>query len=104
MKNLFLTLTKAGLKARIGTGSPVFISDRTQHLLWRLQNGNYNVCKPENVVIAIGINNLGGGDTAEGTIAVVDEARTQFPDAHNYFLGAFSGRKGETGGTPCQMR
>lgn len=36
--------------------------DRTQHLLWRLREGNYNVAKPDVAVITIGINNLNAGD------------------------------------------
>ena len=72
--------------------------DCTQHLLWRLRNGNYNICKPENVIIAIGINNLIGGsdtpeDTAEGIIAVTNEARKQFPNSRIILLGLFPSGK-----------
>lgn len=72
--------------------------DCTQNLLWRLRNGNYNVCKPENVIIAIGINNLIGGsdtpeDTAEGIIAVTNEACGQFPDSHIILLGLYPSGK-----------
>ena len=49
--------------------------DRTQNLLWRIRNDDYNCCKPEVVVIAIGINNLISGENtpeevAEGIVAV----------------------------------
>ncbi|WP_289733755.1 hypothetical protein [Paramuribaculum intestinale] len=60
------------------------IGRRTQHLLWRLRNYDYNVCRPGCVVIAVGINNLIGGDTpddtSEGIIRVAEEAEKFFPD------------------------
>lgn len=66
--------------------------DRTQHLLWRIQNGDYNCARPENVVITIGINNvLAGGDTpqdiAAGIEAVAGEASRVFPDSRIILLG-----------------
>lgn len=66
--------------------------DRTENLLWRIRNGNYNCCRPQNAVIAIGINNLlSGNDTpeavAEGIIAVAKEARKQLPDTHIILIG-----------------
>lgn len=73
--------------------------DRTQNLLWRVQHDNYNCCKPENVIIAIGINNLISGnntpeDTAEGIIAVTKETERRFPDSHIIVLGLLpSGKK-----------
>ena len=72
--------------------------DRTQNLLWRVRYGNYNRCTPEYVVIAIGINNLVVGqdtadDTAEGIIAVTEEACRQFPDSKIILLGLFPSGK-----------
>lgn len=72
--------------------------DRTQNLLWRVRYGNYNRCTPEYVVIAIGINNLVIGqdtadDTAEGIIAVTEEACRQFPDSKIILLGLFPSGK-----------
>lgn len=65
--------------------------DRTQNLLWRLQHGNYNRCKPENAVITIGINNVTAGDSvediAEGIIACAAEAKKQMPQARIILLG-----------------
>ena len=66
--------------------------DRTQNLLWRLQHEGYGACRPKNVAIAIGVNNLlDGADTpeevAEGIIRVTDEARRQFPEAHVWLFG-----------------
>lgn len=65
--------------------------DRTQHLLWRLREGNYNVAKPDVAVITIGINNLNAGDSAadvaEGILACAKEARCQLPDSKIILLG-----------------
>ena len=65
--------------------------DRTQHLLWRLQNGGYGRCNPKTVIITIGINNVIAGDApkdiARGVIACAKEAVTQMPDARIIVLG-----------------
>lgn len=65
--------------------------DRTQHLLWRLKNCNYNRCSPEVAVITIGINNINAGDeakdAAEGIVACAEEARRQMPDTRIILLG-----------------
>ncbi|CAM9365268.1 unnamed protein product [Ectocarpus sp. 12 AP-2014] len=60
--------------------------DQTQHLLWRLQNGELpDVLQPESILVAIGTNNLGKGmdaqDTVGGVKAVVKYVREQRPDA-----------------------
>lgn len=71
--------------------------DRTQHLLWRLRNYDYNVCRPGCVVIAVGINNLIGGDTpddtSEGIIRVAEEAEKVFPDSRIILLGLYPAGK-----------
>ncbi len=72
--------------------------DRTQNLLWRVRYGNYNRCRPETVVIAIGINNLIGGkdsaeDIAEGIVTVTEEACRQFPESKIVLLGLFPSGK-----------
>lgn len=76
--------------------------DRTQNLLWRIRYGNYNCCRPQNVVIAIGINNLLSGqdapeEVAKGIMAVADEACKQFPTSKIVLLGLFpSGKEGDS--------
>ncbi|CAM9851230.1 unnamed protein product [Ascophyllum nodosum] len=60
--------------------------DQTQHLLWRLQNGELpDVLQPESILVAIGTNNLGSGmdaqDTVGGIKAVVKYVHQQRPDA-----------------------
>lgn len=66
--------------------------DRTQNLLWRLRQGDYVACRPENVVIAIGVNNLVADgawpeEVAAGIAAVTEAACRQFPAARVVVLG-----------------
>lgn len=92
---------KAAMDKVMGEGtweSAGISGDRTQSLLWRVRYGNYNRCHPEAVVIAIGINNLIGGkdsaeETAEGIVAVTEEACRQFPDSKIILLGLFPSGK-----------
>lgn len=85
---------KAAMDAAVGKDEwePAGISgDRTQHLLWRLQNGDYNRCNPQVAVITIGVNNITAGDTpeniAQGIIACAKEARKQLPDTRIILFG-----------------
>lgn len=59
--------------------------DRTQHLLWRVAQGQLANFKPKLVVLMIGTNNLGNGetpaDTALGVEAVVKQYRQHCPNA-----------------------
>ncbi|MEG2527294.1 MAG: GDSL-type esterase/lipase family protein [Mucinivorans sp.] len=67
--------------------------DRTESLLWRLRNGDYQNCKAKYVFIAIGVNNLTPGDeprdVAYGIKAIADQAAAQFPDAKITVFGTF---------------
>jgi lysophospholipase L1-like esterase len=74
--------------------------DRTQHVLWRLQNGELDGIKPKAVVLMIGTNNTGfepGGTTprnapaevAEGVAAIVKALRTKLPDTKVLLLAIF---------------
>lgn len=87
-----------------GTWESAGISgDRTQNLLWRIRHDGYNSCKPKNVVIAIGINNLISGENtpeevADGIVAVTEEAVQAFPDSRILLLGLFPSGK-EKGST-----
>lgn len=76
--------------------------DSTQNLLWRLRNYDYNVCRPEHVVIAIGVNNIVVGendadDIAEGIIAVAEEAEKVFPESDLILLGLYPTGKDKNG-------
>lgn len=85
---------KAPFDSVFGAGNwfPAGISgDRTQNVLWRLQNGNYEKSTPKNVLITIGINNLNSSDTpsdvAQGIEAIANEARKRFSGSNIYVLG-----------------
>ncbi|MCC6510922.1 MAG: GDSL family lipase [Pirellulaceae bacterium] len=73
--------------------------DRTQHVLWRITNGELEVIKPKAVVIMIGTNNA-GGDSAEGIAAgitkIVETVRSKQPQAKILLLAVFPrGEKAE---------
>ncbi|MEO7297287.1 MAG: platelet-activating factor acetylhydrolase IB subunit [Verrucomicrobiota bacterium] len=73
--------------------------DRTQNVLWRLQNGEVDGLKPKVVVLLIGINNTPNekdGTTrntapeiVEGITAVVKEIQTRMPKAKVLLLAVF---------------
>jgi lysophospholipase L1-like esterase len=65
--------------------------DRTEHLLWRLDNGNLAGPPPQGVVLWIGTNDLGHDrsveDTAEGIRADLSRLREKLPAARVLLLG-----------------
>lgn len=68
--------------------------DRTEHVLWRIDNGNFDGLSPELVVIMIGTNNTGHRmdppeDTASGIAAILDRLKVKVPDAKILLLGIF---------------
>ncbi len=80
--------------------------DRTEHILWRLQNGNYDGLKPKLTVLMIGTNNTGhqgremaehGGvlynssaeETAEGVAAILDTLKEKQPQMKVLLLAIF---------------
>jgi lysophospholipase L1-like esterase len=68
--------------------------DQTQHVLWRLQNGNIAGLRPKLVVLMIGTNNSNRDDfTAEeiaaGVKAIVAELRKQLPESKILTLAIF---------------
>ncbi len=82
-----------------------YSADRTQHVLWRLQNGEGQGFSPKVVVLMIGTNNTGivsrrpqdfpsawrntNAETIEGITAVVNELRKDFPQAKIILLSIF---------------
>jgi len=78
-------------------------ADRTQNVLWRLQNGEGQGFSPKVVVLMIGTNNIGvtrrgmpdspwrgtSAEAVEGVTAVVTELRKDFPMAKILLLGIF---------------
>jgi beta-glucosidase len=68
--------------------------DRTQHVLWRLQNGNIEGLKPKAAVLMIGTNNSNGNDNtaeeiADGIKAIVAELRKDLPETKILLLAIF---------------
>ena len=71
-----------------------FGGDRTEHLLWRLQNGEIEHIKPKLAVVMIGTNNSGGDQftaeqIADGIKAVVCTLRTKLPETKVLILAIF---------------
>ena len=60
-------------------------ADRTQNILWRIQNGELENVKPKAVVLLAGTNNLGTGESAadavKGVQAIVAAIRAKVPEA-----------------------
>lgn len=68
--------------------------DRTQHVLWRLDNGNLDGLKPRVAVIMIGTNNSNGEDNtveqiADGVRAIVAKLRARLPETKVVLLAIF---------------
>lgn len=66
--------------------------DRTQHVLWRIENGELETIKPRAVVLLIGTNNS-GFDSAEGiakgVTKIVETIRARQPQAKVLLMGVF---------------
>jgi lysophospholipase L1-like esterase len=71
--------------------------DRTQGVLWRMQNGELEGYSPKLMMLMIGTNNLSGrtsppnapAEIAMGIAAIVNTFRIRFPDASVLLLGVF---------------
>jgi len=68
--------------------------DRTEHVLWRLENGELDGIKPKVIVLMIGTNNTGKDrnsvpEIIAGVQAVVGELRAKLPDSKVLLLGIF---------------
>lgn len=69
-------------------------SDRTQHVLWRLDHGHLAGLKPKVVVLLIGVNNIADeaytpGMVLDGVTTVVQKLRTKLPETKIILLGIF---------------
>jgi lysophospholipase L1-like esterase len=75
-------------------------ADRTQHVLWRLENGEVAGLNPKAVVLMIGTNNTGmepdkvtprntPAETIEGVTAIVKSLRARLPKAKILLLAIF---------------
>ena len=80
----------AGRKAvNLGIGG-----DRTQHVLYRLENGNLEGIQPKAAVVMIGTNNSNGedntpGQIADGVKAIIKTLRTKLPNTRIILLAIF---------------
>ncbi len=66
--------------------------DRTQHVIWRLDNGNLAGISPKVAVIMIGTNNSGSNtpeQIAEGVAVIVKQLRTKLPETKVLLLAVF---------------
>ena len=68
--------------------------DRTQHVLWRLDNGNIDGLKPKAAVLMIGTNNSNGEDNTPGQIAqgvtiILKKLREKLPGTKILLLAIF---------------
>ncbi len=66
--------------------------DRTQHVLWRITNGELDGIKPRVTVIMIGTNNVSSspaGDIARGVTKIVETVRTKLPQTKILLLAIF---------------
>lgn len=66
--------------------------DRTEHVLWRLENGNIAGVSPKLAVVMIGTNNHkanSAGEIAEGVTAIIRKLRNDLPEMKILLLGIF---------------
>ncbi|MFA6177256.1 MAG: GDSL-type esterase/lipase family protein [Phycisphaerae bacterium] len=68
--------------------------DQTQHVIWRLQNGEIENIKPKLAVLMIGTNNSNGEEytaeqIADGISAIVCQLRTKLPETKVLILAIF---------------
>ncbi len=74
--------------------------DRTQHVLWRLENGELDGIKPKAIVLMIGTNNTGlerdgktprntPAEAAEGVKLIITKLRTKLPQTKILLLAVF---------------
>lgn len=69
--------------------------DRTENVLWRVEQGGYDASNPKHVVVSIGINNYFDGDeptdVAQGIRAVAEAAKRHFPTSSIHVIGLLPG-------------
>jgi lysophospholipase L1-like esterase len=66
--------------------------DRSQHVLWRIENGNFDGVHPRGIVLLIGTNNTHEASDAEivrGVQTIVDALHARLPTTRILVLGLF---------------
>lgn len=71
-----------------------YSGDRTEHLLWRIQNGEVDGLTPKVIVLLIGTNNAGHRleapeDTAAGVKIILNELQQRMPSSKILLLATF---------------
>ena len=77
--------------------------DRTQHVIWRLQNGELDGIKPKVVQLMIGTNNSNNTDNtaeeiADGVKGIIDEIKKKSPSTKVLLLAVFPRNTGKDDG------
>ena len=78
--------------------------DHTQHVLWRLDNGELDGVRPKVFVVMIGTNNHGDSvpDIVAGVTAVVEKLKAKEPEAKILLLGIFP--RGASADDPLRVK
>lgn len=79
--------------------------DRTQHVIWRLDNGEVEGISPKVAMLMIGTNNLGGNTNEEivaGVTKIVKQLNEKLPKTKVLLLGIFP--RGEKADNPLRAR
>ncbi len=71
-----------------------FSGDRTEHVLWRLDHGEFPKSKPKVAILMIGTNNTGqkmqkAAETAQGIKAIINKIQQKSPKTHILLLAIF---------------
>jgi len=64
--------------------------DRTQHILWRIDNGNFEGISPKAIILTIGVNNFRNNSSSEisdGIKLIVRKLKKKLPSTHIILLG-----------------
>ncbi len=80
--------------APLGAVNWGYSGDRTEHLIWRLQNGDIQRLSPEAAVVLIGTNNTGhrqapAAETVAGIRKIVDDLGWKWPQAQIVLMSVF---------------
>lgn len=80
--------------------------DRTQHVLWRIENGELDGISPKVVVLMIGTNNIGypAADIEKGDEKIVSEIHQKLPDTKLLLLGIFPRGANATDGARAKIK
>ena len=64
--------------------------DRTQNVIWRIDNGNFDKIKPKLIILTIGVNNFRNNpaqEISQGITAIVSKLKKKVPNAKILLLG-----------------